>query len=143
MPSVKYNGPLPTRRVGWGMLIRGQEQELSQETLDLFRPQLLNCTITGDAYKPLAAPEAVFEEHVDEGDDGIPDEGWTRANIVGWLKDAGVQTRAGLTKAQLLERVNEHLNPTISEEVEEITEDNNNGDVLALDNEEESQGDDE
>jgi hypothetical protein len=132
MPSVKYNGPEPTRRVGFGMLIRGQEQTISQEDLDLFRSQLLNCTILGDAYKPVAAPEEVFEEHVDEGDDGIPDNGWTRANIVGYLKEAGVQTRAGLTKAQLLKRVEEHLNPP------ELTEDVIEGDVLADNN-----GDDE
>ena len=127
MPSVKYNGPEPTRRVGFGMLIRGQEQKISQEELDLFRSQLLNCTIWGDAN---ASPESVFEEHVDEGEDGIPDDGWTRANIVGWLKDAGVQTRAGLTKAQLLKRVDEHLNPPT--ETEEVIDgealEENNGD---------------
>lgn len=123
MPTVKYNGPEPTRRVGWGMLIRGQEQEVSQADLDSFRTQLLNCDIKGDANKP-AAPEEVFE-HVDEGDDGIPDNGWTRANIVGWLKEAGVQTRAGLTKAQLLARVDSHLNPT-----EEV----NDSEALAEDN---------
>lgn len=123
MPTVKYNGPEPTRRVGWGMLIRGQEQKVSQADLDSFRTQLLNCDIKGDANKP-AAPEEVFE-NVDEGDDGIPDNGWTRANIVGWLKEAGVQTRAGLTKAQLLARVDSHLNPT-----EEV----NDSEALAEDN---------
>ena len=126
MPSVKYNGPEPTRRVGFGMLIRGQELKVTQEELDLFRKQLLNCDIKGDANKP-AAPEEVFE-HVDEGDDGIPDAGWTRANIVGWLKEAGVHTRAGLTKAQLLKRVDEHLNPP--EDTEEVI----GGDGLADNN---------
>ena len=136
MPTVKYNGPLPTRRVGWGMLIRGQAQEISQEDLDTYRAQLINCTIEGDSLTP---PEV----EIDLGDDGIPDVAWKRATITEWLKGNEVRVRAGLTKAQLLERVKEHLNPTISEEVEEITEDNNNGDGLALDNEEESQGDDE
>ena len=129
MPTVKYNGPLPTRRVGWGMLIRGQAQEISQEDLDTHRAQLINCTIEGDLTIPI-------EVEIDLGDDGIPDSKWKRATITDWLKTNEVRVRAGLTKAQLLERVNEHLNPTISEEVEEITEDNNNGDGLALDNEE-------
>jgi hypothetical protein len=119
------------------MLIRGQAQEISQEDLDTHRSQLINCTIEGDLLIPI-------EVEIDLGDDGIPDSGWKRATITEWLKGNDVRVRAGLTKAQLLERVNEHLNPTISEEVEEITEDNNNGDVLALDSEDEqSQGDDE
>ena len=118
------------------MLIRGQAQEISQEDLDTYRAQLINCTIEGDSLTP---PEV----EIDLGDDGIPDVAWKRATITEWLKGNEVRVRAGLTKAQLLERVKEHLNPTISEEVEEITEDNNNGDGLALDNEEESQGDDE
>ena len=54
---------------------------------------------------------AVEEKTVDLGDDGIPDKGGT-ADIVSWLKDKGVQTRAGLTKAQLLTKVEEQLNPT-------------------------------
>jgi len=124
MPTVVYDGPLPTRRVGFGMLIRGQSQEVSQESLDLFRGQLINCRIWDDKTAPAE------EVTVDEGGDGIPDMGWTRNDIATWLKDAGVRTRAGLTKAQLISRVGEHLNPV---ETEEVTEDINGEEGLAKD----------
>lgn len=110
MPTVKYLGPEPTRRVAGGMLIRGQAIEVSQERLDAMRSQCINCEIVGDKNAPTTTVDAV--ETVDEGNDGIPDKGWTRADIVSWLKNAGVTTRAGLTKAQLLSKVEEQLNPT-------------------------------
>ena len=103
------------------MLIRGQPQEISQEQLDVSRSQLLNCRIWGD-------DKGLDTGTVDDGNDGIPDMGWTRNDIAAWLKDNAVRTRAGLTKAQLLGRVGEYLNPT--EEVV-TTEENNSGDGLA------------
>jgi len=124
---------LPTRRVGFGMLIRGQPQEVSQEQLDVARSQLLNCRIWGD-------DKGLDTATVDAGDDGVPDEGWTRNDITAWLKTKAVRTRAGLTKAQLLGRVNEYLNPTTEEETAEVetesTEENNSGDGLGEDTQE-------
>lgn len=117
MPTVKYVGREPTRSTGLGVLIRNQPIEVSQADLDLWRHRLKFCEITGDAN---ASKKTVAEEKtVDEGADGIPDKGWTRADIVSWLKDNGVQTRAGLTKTQLLAKVEETLNPT--EESDEAT----------------------
>lgn len=117
MPTVKYLGPEPTRRVGGGMLIRGQAIEVTQERLDSIRSQCINCEIVGDANVPT---ETVVEETtVDEGNDGVPDNGWTRADIAAWLADEGVTTRAGLTKKQLLAKVEEQLNPT--DDTEEAT----------------------
>tara|TARA_Y100000004_G_scaffold115378_1_gene129553 strand:- start:43 stop:459 length:417 start_codon:yes stop_codon:yes gene_type:complete len=113
LPKVVYDGPLPTQRVGWGTLIRGQVQEISQETLDTFRNSLTNCRIWEDA------PATVEVVSVDAGLDGIPDSGWTRNDIISWLTEQGVSTRAGLTKAQLLSRVDAHLNPVEEEEVSE------------------------
>ena len=111
------------------MLVRGQAQEVSQSLLDTYRTQLLNCRIWGE--KNSSSPE------VDAGDDGIPDNGWTRIKIINWLKDNDVRTRAGLTKAQLLSRVDEYLNPTVEEETveEEVesTEENNSGEDLGED----------
>jgi hypothetical protein len=125
MPTVVYDGPLPTRRVGFGMLVRGQPQEVSQSLLDTYRTQLLNCRILDE------------DEDEDDGDGGIPDNGWTRVNIIDWLKGNDVRTRAGLTKAQLLSRVDEYLNPTVEEETveEEVesTEENNSGEDLGED----------
>jgi len=73
---------------------------------------------------------AVADETVDAGDDGIPDEGWTRNDIIEWLKTREVRTRAGLTKAQLLTRVEEYLNPV----EEESSDDDNNEEPLTGDN---------
>ena len=111
LPKVVYDGPLPPQRVGWGTLIRGQVQEVSQDTIDTFRNSLTNCRIWEDA--------PAIEESVDAGLDGIPDSGWTRNDIISWLTEQGVSTRAGLTKAQLLSRVDAHLNPVEEEEVSE------------------------
>ena len=115
------------------MLIRGQPQEVSQELLDVSRSQLLNCRIWGD-------DKSLDADTVDGGDDGVPDMGWTRNDIAAWLKDNAVRTRAGLTKAQLLGRVSEYLNPTVEEETAEeevvTTEENNSGDGFAEDTQE-------
>jgi len=111
LPKVVYDGPLPTQRVGWGTLIRGQVHEVSQDALDTFRHKLTNCRIWEDA--------SATVESVDAGLDGIPDSGWTRNDIISWLTEQGVSTRAGLTKAQLLSRVDAHLNPVEEEEVSE------------------------
>jgi len=111
------------------MLIRGQAQEVDQGALDTYRTQLLNCTIEGDNNIP--PPEE--PELVDLGNDGIPDLLWRRVDIINWLKVNEVYTRAGLTKAQLIVRVDEHLNPPVEEEV---TEENNSGDDLGTDEEE-------
>ena len=113
---MKYVGREPTRSTGLGVLIRNQPLEVSQADLDLWRHRLKFCEITGDAN---ASKKTVVEKTVDEGADGIPDKGWVRADIVSWLKDNGVQTRAGLTKTQLLAKVEETLNPT--EESDEAT----------------------
>ena len=110
LPQVVYDGPLPTQRVGFGTLIRGQVHEVSQEALDTFRHKLTNCRIWGE--NTIAVSE-------DAGLDGIPDSGWTRNDIISWLTERDVPTRAGLTKAQLLSRVEAHLNPVEEEEVSE------------------------
>jgi hypothetical protein len=48
---------------------------------------------------------------------GDPDTSWVRRDIIAWLGERDITVRAGLTKAQLLARVEEHLNPAPTEEV--------------------------
>jgi hypothetical protein len=52
----------------------------------------------------------------DAGNDGIPDSGWTRKDILAWLAENGV-TPAGayVTKSGLLTLVNGVLNPIVEE----------------------------
>jgi hypothetical protein len=109
------------------MLIRGQAQEVSHETLDTFSNSLGNLRILDDEGSEIDA------------DTTPPDIEWTRNNIIGWLKSNDIRTRAGLTKAQLLNRVDEYLNPIVEETVEEeeeSTEENNSGDDLGEDTQE-------
>jgi hypothetical protein len=108
------------------MLIRGQAQEVSHETLDTFSNSLGNLRILDD-------------EGSEIDTNSTPDSEWTRNNIIGWLKSNDIRTRAGLTKAQLLNRVDEYLNPIVEETVEEeeeSTEENNSGDDLGEDTQE-------
>lgn len=37
----------------------------------------------------------------------VPDESWTKAEIVGWLNSQGVEASADQTKAELLDKVSE------------------------------------
>ena len=123
MPTVTYTGPFYTRRnpdVYLPDFIRGQAVEVSQGWLDTWRRKLGdNHLIEGDA-----------GVHVDLGDDGIPDTGWTKAEIVAWLSGVGVDVGGGYkTKTTLLGIVEEALNPAPVEEpvveatVEEVVAD--------------------
>ena len=123
MPTVTYTGPFYTRRnpaVYMPDFIRGQAVEVSQGWLDTRRRKLgVNHHIEGDA-----------GGHVDLGDDGIPDSGWTKAEIVAWLSGMGVEVGGGYkTKTTLLGIVEEALNPAPVEEpvveaaVEEVVAD--------------------
>ena len=48
----------------------------------------------------------------DKGNDGIPDAKWTKGDIMTWLDDEGVDYSSLNTKAKLLAKVKEHLNPS-------------------------------
>lgn len=89
-----------------GQWIRGEPVEVSQQWLDQERrrlkPQFFR--IEGDAGLT-----------VDEGNDGIPDAGWTKKDISAWLKAQGVEFGGYATKAKLLGLVEETLNPPAPE----------------------------
>jgi hypothetical protein len=106
MPSVTFTGPFYERRrrdisASW---IRGEEVEVTQEWLNEWRHSLpaKHFLIVGD--------EGVT---VDGGNDGIPDNGWSRKDILKWLDDNGVDRGSGyLTKTAALALVEEHLTQT-------------------------------
>ena len=108
MPTVTFLGPLAYRRRldRSGEWIRGEPVEVSQKWLDQERrrlkPQFFR--IEGDAGVT-----------VDEGDDGIPDAGWTKKDISAWLKAQGAEFGGYATKAKLLGLVEETLNPPAPE----------------------------
>lgn len=106
MPTVTFTGPFYERRrrdtaAPW---LRGEVVEVTQEWLNEWRHTLpaKHFVIEGD--------EGVT---IDGGNDGIPDNGWSRKDILKWLDDNGVDKGSGyLTKSAALALVDEHLNPT-------------------------------
>ena len=111
MPTITYLGPFYERRRAdtIGPWLRGEEVSVSQEWLDEWRHTLplAHFSIEGDE----------GGESLDDGD-GIPDPGWSRRDILGWLADNNVDIGSGyVTKTRALELVEAHLNP-IEEGVE-------------------------
>ena len=130
MPQLKYIGRWHSVRTPLGVFLRHQAQEVEQGWLDARRGEFApsHWVITEDAKAGT----------IDEGNDGIPDNGWLRADIITWLERNGVSVRMGSTKKQLLGKVNDYLNPveeTTTEEVVEVetTEDDNSEEPLAED----------
>lgn len=110
MPSVRYNGPSFYRRSPDSYdadFTRGEVRAVTQVWIDEYRRYLVTPAYT------ILDEEA---PHVDELNDGIPDAGWRRGAIVGWLTDNGVDLSGTYrTKTSLLAMVDSHLNPPIVE----------------------------
>lgn len=118
MPTVTYIGNYAYRKVPGTkeLWVRRQVLEVTQEWLDTHRTAI--CTnptvfvVEGDAK---ATPGIGIT--LDEGGDGLPDSGWTKKDITGWLKDKGVTVTGYATKAKLLDKVKTTLNPPAPEPV--------------------------
>ena len=128
MPTVTYLGPSYSVTLdGVTPRIRGVPDEVSDEWLNSWRPRLdpAQWRIEGDEGAPT----------VDEGSDGIPDTGWNRKDILGWLDSKGVVPSGYTAKGRALELVAEYLNPVLDEEQVQVEE--------VLEEEQPPQGDDE
>ena len=111
MPTVRYIGPkkagLNAGPLGW--FDYKVPREVSQEWMERFHSRLNSSLYEVTGYspsKPSPSPEVV-EQTVDEGNDGIPDNGWLKNDIVEWLESQGATIRAGSTKRALLKQVEE------------------------------------
>jgi hypothetical protein len=106
VPTVTSLGPFYERRVPCTRLvaIRQQPLEVTQEFLNEYRHRFSAkwWRIEGDNPEPVTT---------DLGEDGLPDEGWTRKDITAWLKDNGATVGKYATKATLLGMVENVLNP--------------------------------
>jgi len=106
VPHMTYKGPFYERKSPDPKVpafIRGQKREVSQEWLDEFRRKI------SDTVFLIEGDEGV---HIDLDGDGLPDDGWTRANIIKWLEDNGSSVGGGYkTKTKLLSLVDKVLNP--------------------------------
>ena len=120
MPTVTYIGNYAYRKVPGTKDIwpKRVPQEVSQKWLDANRTAI--CTnpevfvVKGDAKTTAGIG---FTEDADG--DGLPDSGWTKKDITGWLKDKGVSITGYATKAKLLDKVKTALNPPAPEPVVE------------------------
>jgi len=111
MPTVRYIGP---KKAGFnagplGWFDYKVPREVSQEWMERFHSRLGNLyEVTGyTPSKTTPSKPEVVEETVDEGDDGIPDKGWLKNDIVEWLEARDIEIQAGATKRTLLRRVEE------------------------------------
>lgn len=115
MPSVTFLGPEFWRNSpdSGAEFNRAVPQTKSQEWIDLWRRRLpaSHWKIEGD--EPLT---------VDAGQDGLPDDGWRRADIIDWVRNnGGTVGRVYQTKTQLLAQVDSLLNPPAPEPIVEET----------------------
>lgn len=123
LPTITSLGPYFERAVP-GMkrtvCLRGVPFEVTQEWLDQHRTSLTAkyWRIDGDAGVT-----------VDNGNDGVPDEGWTKKDIVAWMTGQGLEVGGYATKATLLKSVAAFLNPEpVAEPVEEAEPTTETGD---------------
>jgi hypothetical protein len=89
-----------------GQWVRGEPVEVSQSWLDK------NSIYRGDAQYIIEGDEGVT---ADQGNDGIPDSGWTKRDISAWLKGKGEVVSGYNTKSKLLDMVESVLNPPAPE----------------------------
>lgn len=61
------------------------------------------------------------ETTVDAGNDGIPDAGWSKGDIMAWMEENDLDYGALSTKKKMLDAIDAHLNPQEEEAPEEET----------------------
>ena len=110
MPTVTYRGPHKGgRNMGRiGYWSWGVEEIKSQEWVDKNGRRLVGeFLVDGAIY---ALPLSIIK--TDKGNDEIPDIKWTKGDIMSWMDEKDISYSALNTKAKLLAKVDEYLNPT-------------------------------
>ena len=106
MPTITYKGPRRAGancgRLGWW--VWGEVREVSAEWLETNRAAVDGPEFRIEGYT-FEAPT------VDAGGDGIPDMGWKKGDIMGWMDENEVSYSSLSTKAKLLAAIDAHLNP--------------------------------
>lgn len=106
LPTITYKGPRRAGancgRLGWWTW--GQAREVSAEWLETNRAAVEGPEFRIEGYT-FEAPT------VDKGNDGIPDMGWKKGDIMGWMDENEVSYSSLSTKAKLLAAIDAHLNP--------------------------------
>tara|TARA_R100000152_G_C6778605_1_gene209415 strand:- start:792 stop:1160 length:369 start_codon:yes stop_codon:yes gene_type:complete len=113
MPTVTYIGRSHIRRncdskfPDWE---QNKPVEVTAAWLDFYHPRLdeINFRIEG------------WEVSEDIGNDGIPDEAWSRKDISAWLANYNIKPKGYATKSTLLELVATVMSPDGVAETEEL-----------------------
>ena len=120
MPTVTYIGTTVYRKMPDGskrLWPKKVPVEVTKKWLNKYRQKI--CT---RPWVYIVEGDAEAEVTVDEGADGIPDEGWTKKDISAWLTEKGAEFSGYTTKAKLLALVGQTLNPPAPEPVVEVEE---------------------
>jgi len=106
LPTITYKGPRRSGanmgRLGWW--IWGKPVDVSSEWLDTNRAAVdgADFVIEGHAF-----------ETVDLGNDGLPDMGWKKGDILTYMEENGIEGASSLsTKKKLVAAIDAHLNPS-------------------------------
>ena len=115
MPTVTYRGKSYSVRCidpSHPEFIRGESREVTTAGLDQWGHRLGdNFTIEG------------YEKTFDKENDGIPDEGWSRKDILAWLAKYDIKPNGYATKSKLLELVATVMSPDGVAETDELIAD--------------------
>ena len=118
MPTVVYNGRSYSVRCidpSHPDFIRGVTREVTTAWLDQWGHRLGGLFIINGYEKTV--------EKVDKENDGIPDEGWSRKDILTWLAKYDIKPNGYATKSKLLELVVTVMSPDGVAETEELVAD--------------------
>ena len=111
MPTATYLGPwysVPNSDSSRPSWMRNRPQTVSTEWLDAWGHRL-----SPDHFKI----EGYELPTKDDGNDGLPDSGWRKADIMAWLDSQGASAGSGYkTKTTLLSLVGNVLSPPVEEE---------------------------
>jgi len=106
LPTITYKGPRRAGancgRLGWW--VWGQVREVNADWLEANRSLVDGPEFRIEGYT-FEAPT------VDEGNDGLPDMGWTKGDILSWMEEKEIESSSLSTKKKLLAAIDAHLNP--------------------------------
>jgi hypothetical protein len=115
VPTITYIGrsyETPNVDATHPAFIRGVTREVTQAWMDRYFPRF------GDDY----IIEGYEAPTVDAGNDGVPDSGWSRADIAKWLSNYDIKPKGYATKTTLLSLVETVMSPDGVEETEALIE---------------------
>ena len=116
LPTVTYIGrsySIPSKDPSHPAWIRGERREVTTAWLDKWSSRLSDTLFKIEDY----------EKTIDINQDGVPDEGWSRKDILTWLAKYEIKPNGYATKSKLLELVATVMSPDGVAETDELIAD--------------------